>query len=82
MTSKLGIFWIYRHEVIFSHSVPLADGLPYDEAITGTKDHADYWEELRSAGELSVLPQAQTLSRTCTTAILVMSSGKRCESIT
>lgn len=56
MTSKLGIFWIYRHEVIFSHSVPLADGLPYGEAITGTKDHADYWEELRSAGELSVLP--------------------------
>ena len=26
------------------------------EAITGTKDHADYWEELRSVGELSVLP--------------------------
>lgn len=56
MTAKLGIFWIYRHEVIFSHSVPLADGLPYDEAITGTKDHPDYWEELRSVGELSVLP--------------------------
>ena len=56
MTSKLGIFWIYRHEVFFSHSVPIADGLPYGEAITGTKDHADYWEELRSAGELSVLP--------------------------
>ena len=56
MTGKLGIFWIYRHEVFFSYSVPLADGLPYGEALTGTKDHADYWEELRSAGELSVLP--------------------------
>ncbi|WP_296328194.1 hypothetical protein [uncultured Treponema sp.] len=124
MTSKLGIFWIYRHEVIFSHSVPLADGLPYGEAITGTKDYADYWEELRSVGELSVLPhhlqdeyfsiprgrvvyhtytqkfyvyhgnnvtksdlqkvaklfwKARALSRTCTTVILMMSSGKRCE---
>ena len=54
--SKVGIFWIYRHEIIFSHSVNLSDGERYGEAVTGTKDHADYWEELRQNGLLSTLP--------------------------
>lgn len=55
---KVGIFWLYQHEIIFSHSVSLAEGLHYGEAVTGVKDHADYWEELRNGGKLAVLPQA------------------------
>ena len=54
---KVGIFWIYRHEIIFSHSVNLSDGERYGEAITGMKDHADYWEELHQNGLLSALPE-------------------------
>ena len=51
-----GIFWLYRHEIIFAHKVPLSCGLKYGDAITGTKDHADYWEELREIGKLTQLP--------------------------
>ena len=32
-------------------------GEHYGAAITGIKDHADYWEELRKLGKLSILPQ-------------------------
>ncbi|WP_296330555.1 hypothetical protein [uncultured Treponema sp.] len=58
LVPAVGIFWLYQHKIIFSHSVPLADGQHYGEAVTGVKDHADYWEELRNAGKLAVLPQA------------------------
>lgn len=52
---KVGIFWIYRHAVVFKHSVPLSEGLHYGDAVTGIKDHADYWEELRVSGEFERL---------------------------
>lgn len=54
--SQVGIFWLYRHEIIFAHKVPLADGAHYGNAVTGTKDHADYWEELRISEKLAQLP--------------------------
>ena len=50
----VGIFRLYGHDIAFSHAVPLSAGLRYGDAITGTKDHADYWEELRAQG----LPEA------------------------
>ena len=53
---RVGIFWLYKHEIAFMHAVPLEDGLAYGDAVGGTKDHADYWEELRSSGELEKLP--------------------------
>ena len=53
---RVGIFWLYEHDVAFMHAVPLAEGLAYGDAVGGTKDHADYWEELRSSGELEKLP--------------------------
>ena len=37
--------------------VPLEKGDIYGNAITGIKDHADYWEELRADGSLNVLPE-------------------------
>ncbi|MBR1404825.1 MAG: hypothetical protein IJ558_11700 [Treponema sp.] len=56
--SRVGIFWFYKDLPIFVHAVPLEQGEHYGEAITGTKDHADYWEELRSKiGWLSILPK-------------------------
>ncbi|WP_296330566.1 hypothetical protein [uncultured Treponema sp.] len=58
LSPAVGIFWLYQHEIVFSHFVPLAVGPHYGEAVTGTKDHADYWEELRNSGKLAVLPQA------------------------
>ena len=42
---QVGIFWFYYGLPIFVHAVPLSEGEHYGEAITGTKDHADYWEE-------------------------------------
>lgn len=53
---KVGILWLFNHEIIFSHSVPLSEGFLYGEAITGIKDHAAYWEELRKKKELFQLP--------------------------
>lgn len=53
----VGIFWFYNGLVMFSHAVPLTEGLIYGDAITGVKDHADYWEEL-SKGQLSFLPES------------------------
>lgn len=52
----VGIFWFYKDLVMFPHAVPLAEGLIYGDAITGVKDHADYWEEL-AMGQLSFLPE-------------------------
>ena len=54
----MGIFWLYKHEIAFMHAVFLAEGLAYGDAVGGTKDHADYWEELRSGGGLEKLPVA------------------------
>mgnify|MGYP003399957813 FL=1 len=51
----VGIFWFYDGQVLFSHAVPVAEGLSYGDAVTGIKDHADYWEEL-SQEELSQIP--------------------------
>lgn len=53
---QVGIFWLYRHKIIFTHKVSLADGVRYGDAITGIKDHADYWEELWAKRELAQLP--------------------------
>lgn len=50
------IFWFYNGFVIFPHAVQLTNGLHYGNTITGTKDHADYWDEL--AGHLSFLPSS------------------------
>ena len=50
----VGIFWFYNGFVIFPHAVQLTNGLHYGNTITGTKDHADYWDEL--AGHLSCSP--------------------------
>lgn len=55
---KLGIFWFYDGEIIFSHAVCLVDGLHYGDAVTGVKDHADYWEELERKGKLDVLDES------------------------
>lgn len=53
----VGIFWFYDGKPVFVHAVPLAEGLKYGDAITGIKDHAVYWEELRSqANGVSILP--------------------------
>ena len=52
----VGIWWFYGGSPIFVHSVPLSQGLHYGDAITGIKDHAGYWEELRESGKLSDLP--------------------------
>lgn len=53
---QVGIFWLYRHKIIFAHKVSLADGVRYGNAITGIKAHADYWKELRAKRELAQLP--------------------------
>ena len=55
---KVGIFWFYKGKVIFSHAVSVDDGFLYGDAITGTRDHAEYWEELRKAGKLNVLDES------------------------
>lgn len=55
---RVGIFWLYEHDVAFMHAVPLAEGLAYGDAVGSTKGHADYWEELRSSGGLEKLPVA------------------------
>lgn len=47
-TPYVGIFWIYNGFVIFSHAVSVVEGLAYGTAITGIKDHADYWEETKN----------------------------------
>ena len=52
----VGIWWFYGGRPIFVHSVPLSQGLHYGSAITGIKDHADYWEELQESGKLTALP--------------------------
>lgn len=53
---QVGIFWLYRHEIIFAHKVLLADGVRYGDAITGIKDHA------------GLLGRIAGKKRTCTTA--------------
>ncbi len=54
---RVGIFWFYNGLPIFVHAVPLDEGVHYDKAITGTKDHAEYWEELgKGENQLKVLP--------------------------
>lgn len=52
----VGIWWFYKNKPIFAHSVPVPQGEHYGTAITGIKDHTDYWEELRESGKLSALP--------------------------
>ena len=54
---SVGIFWFYDGSPVFVHAVPVKEGLRYDKAITGIKDHADYWEELKSKGQLGILPE-------------------------
>lgn len=54
---SVGIFWFYGGSTVFVHAVLVKEGLRYDRAITGTKDHADYWEELKSKGQLGILPE-------------------------
>ena len=58
MNPKVGIFWFYEGKIIFSHAVPLEVGEHYGDAITGVKDHADYWEELRCEGKLNALDES------------------------
>ena len=58
VSPRVGIFWLYKHEVIFMQSVPPAEGLAYGDAVCSEKSHADYWEELRSVGELDKLPES------------------------
>ena len=58
MNPKVGIFWFYEGKIIFFHAVPLDVGERYGDAITGVKDHADYWEELRCEGKLNVLDES------------------------
>ena len=41
----VGIFWFFYGLPLFVHAVHISEGLHYDKAITGIKDHADYWEE-------------------------------------
>lgn len=53
---QVGILGLYHHEIIFAHKISVTDGLPYGDAITGIKDHTDYWEELRLQGELDQFP--------------------------
>lgn len=53
----VGIFWFYNGNLFLYHAVPVSQGLHYGEAVTGIKDHADYWEEL-SKDTLSFLPEA------------------------
>ena len=54
---RVGIFWFYKDLPMFVHTIPLKDGEHCGVAIMGKKDHADYWEELRTKTErLSVLP--------------------------
>lgn len=54
---RVGIFWFYNGLPIFVHAVPLDEGARYDKAITGTKDHAEYWDELgKGSCHLNVLP--------------------------
>ena len=55
-TPFAGIFWFYNGHVMFPHAVPLSEGLHYGGAVTGIKDHADYWEEL-AKGKLFYLPE-------------------------
>ncbi len=55
---KVGIFWFYKGKVIFTHAVSVEDGFLYGEAVTGTRDHAEYWEELRKDGKLNVLDES------------------------
>ena len=59
MTGKqpfVGIWWFYGGKPLFVHSVPLSLGNHYGDAVTGIKDHADYWEELGKSGALSIIP--------------------------
>ena len=53
----LGIFWFFNGQLVFFDAIPVSDGIRYGDAITGKKDHADYWEDLRSEGLLNVLPE-------------------------
>ncbi len=48
----VGIFWFYQGITLFPHAVPLEKGLSYGNAITGTKDHADYWDSLSSGNSV------------------------------
>ena len=41
----VGIFWFFYGLPVFVHAVHISEGQHYDKAITGIKDHADYWEE-------------------------------------
>ncbi len=54
---SVGIFWLYGECVIFAERTPVAEGQPYGDAVSGWRDHAEYWEELRSSGSLDVLPE-------------------------
>ena len=56
----VGIFWFYYGLPLFVHAVPLEQGLRYDKAITGIKDHAEYWEEFgKGSCQLNVLSPKQ-----------------------
>ena len=54
MSESFGFITAFR---FFVHAVPLEQGLHYDKAITGIKNHAEYWEELSNKScQLKVLP--------------------------
>lgn len=55
--AEVGIFWFYRGKLVFKDAVPVAQGVSYGEAITGRRDHAEFWDELYGAGELGRLPE-------------------------
>ena len=43
---QVGIFWIYRGQLILK-AVPLQDGLDDGDFINGPEDHLSYWDTVR-----------------------------------
>ena len=54
---SVGIWWFYYDDVLFADPIEVEKGLPYGDCITGLYDHADFWDKLESAGELTKIPQ-------------------------
>ncbi len=52
----VGIFWVWRGEVLAGERTPVASGQRYGGAVCGWRDHAELWDELAAAGSLDPLP--------------------------
>jgi hypothetical protein len=78
---KVGIFWIFKGELIHE-AVPVSKGDPYGDVLNGLTDHCTHWPHIQRARpatrayEYEQVPRGRVLFRTTDATFLVYGSER------